>query len=141
MKFKPLDRVDFIAVHVTGDHPDKAWDVSAATIRQAHRQSGLRDIAYHFVIRSGGQTEAGRPTDRPGAHDPRINSRSLSICLVGRGKAADNYTPAQLASLETTLRDLLAIHPNAEVIGQRAVNGKSAGFDVVSWWEALNQQP
>ena len=137
MNFKPLARVDFLAVHCSADPAATAWDVDAATIRQRHRQKGWRDIGFHFVIRMGGMVEAGRPVTQPGAHEPRINSRSLGICLVGYAP----FTPAQLGSLETLLRDLKTQHPEAEVIGLRDVPGvrsTSPGFDVREWWAALN---
>lgn len=151
MNYKPLTRVDFLAVHCSATPADaKHENIDAAEIRRWHRAKGWRDIGYHFVIKRNGAVEPGRPVDQPGAHEPRINNRSLAVCLVGgapplgsaaskAGLGENNYTPAQFASLVTLLRELKAKHPAAEVLGHRDVPGvrkACPSFDVRPWWAA-----
>lgn len=152
MNYKPLSRVDYICVHCSAT--PATHDIGAAEIRQWHRANGWRDIGYHRVVRRNGKVEAGRPLDQPGAHEPRINARSLSIVLVGgspplksdafkRGLGENNFTPEQFAALEREIRALLTLHPKAEVIGHRDVPGvrkACPSFDVKAWWAERNRQ-
>jgi len=151
VNYKPLTRIEFIAIHCSAT-PATLENYGAAEIRQDHRKRGWRDIGYHYVIRRDGTLEKGRPDTQPGAHEPRINSCSLAICLVGgsppigssehrKGLGEDNYTPAQWAALEALVRKLTAEHPRAAVIGHRDVPGvrkACPSFDVKPWWENLN---
>lgn len=152
MNYKKMTRIGFIAIHCSAT-PSSAVNIDAAEIRRWHRQKGWRDIGYHYVVKRDGAVEKGRPDDMPGAHEPRINSHSIAICLVGgspptgsreakKGLGENNYTPAQWASLETLVRRLHALHPKAEVIGHRDVPGVAKAcpsFEVSSWWKAVNQ--
>lgn len=152
MQIKPMTRVDFLAVHCSATPAGpKHENIGAADIRQWHRANGWRDIGYHFVIKRDGTVETGRSIIEPGAHEPRINNRSLAVCLVGgspapgtpaakKGLGENNFTPAQFASLEKLLKELKAKHPNAEVLGHRDVPGvrkACPSFDVRSWWASV----
>lgn len=144
-----MTRIGFIAIHCSAT-PATAKNIGAADIRQWHRAKGWRDIGYHYVIKRDGTVEKGRPDNQPGAHEPKINSHSIAVCLVGgsppigspeqkRGLGENNYTPAQWASLETLVRTLRANHPAAAVIGHRDVPGVQKAcpsFDVKVWWAA-----
>lgn len=145
-----MTRIRFIAVHCAATPSDS--DVGAAEIRSWHRAKGWRDIGYHYVIRRDGRIEKGRPDDMPGAHEPRINSHSISICLVGgapkvgspahkKGLGENNFTPAQWSSLEKQVRTLKVKYPDAEVIGHRDVPGvrkACPSFDARKWWSSIN---
>lgn len=117
-------------------------DVGVNEIRKWHKQQGWSDIGYHYVIRRDGTLEAGRPLDQAGAHVRGHNQHSIGICLVGGlsedGKRADpNYTEAQLATLERTLRNATAAFPAAEIVGHRDLDSKKPdcpAFNVKSWW-------
>lgn len=140
-----MTRVDFLAVHCAATPATS--DIGAAEIKSWHRAKGWVDIGYHFVIRRNGVVEKGRPADMPGAHEPKINRSSIAVCLVGgsppigseahkKGLGEANFTPAQYASLEKLLRELLMKHPNAEIIGHRDVPGvrkACPSFDVKVW--------
>lgn len=145
-----MTRIRFIAVHCAATPAD--LDIGAPEIRSWHRAKRWRDIGYHYVIRRNGVIEKGRPDDMPGAHEPSINSNSISICLVGgapkvgspahsKGLGENNFTPAQWSSLEKQVRALKAKHPDAEVIGHRDVPGvrkACPSFDARKWWSAIN---
>lgn len=151
IKYNPMTRIDFLAVHCSATPAGgKHEAIGAADIRRWHREKGWRDIGYHFVIKRDGTVETGRPTDQPGAHEPRINSRSLAVCLVGgappigseaarKGLGEANFTPVQYASLKTLLTTLTRKHPKAEVLGHRDVPGVQKAcpsFAVREWWAA-----
>lgn len=148
-----MNRIDFIAVHCSATAADV--DVDASDIRRWHRSRGWRDIGYHYVITRSGEVQKGRPDDMPGAHEPRINRRSIAVCLIGgspphgspeqrKGLGEDNYTNEQWAALEKLVRTLTKTHPDAEVLGHRDVQGvKKAcpSFDAKQWWEDVNREP
>lgn len=146
-----MTRIGFIAVHCSAT-PATAVNVDAAEIRRWHRQKGWRDIGYHYVIKRDGTIEKGRADDIPGAHEPKINSHSLAICLVGgsppigspearKGLGENNFTDPQWASLAKLVKQLHAKHPSAVVLGHRDVPGvrkACPSFDVKAWWAGVN---
>src|SRR3546814_15181327 len=110
-------------------------NIGASDIRLWHRAKGWRDIWYHYVIKRDGTVEKGRPDDQPGAHEPRINARSIAVCLVGgsppigsaeykKGLGENNYTPAQWASLKTLDPRIHVKHPKEEFHGQPHVHAE-----------------
>lgn len=149
MNYKKITRVDFIAIHCSAT--PATHDIGAAEIRQWHRARGWRDIGYHYVIKRDGTVEKGRPDDMPGAHEPRINSRSIAVCLVGgspplgspehkKGLGENNFTPHQWVALEKLVRELTNRHEGARVIGHRDVPGvrkACPSFDAVVWWRDI----
>lgn len=94
---------------------------------KARRWSG---VGYHFVIlndkhdlKSDGEIEIGRLTNKSGAHALGLNSCSLGICCVGHGDKVD-FTKAQYESLYRLISGLMsefAISVN-NVIGHRELN-------------------
>lgn len=132
--------ISLIVVHCSATPQD--MDVGAAEIRSWHLRRGWSDIGYHYVIRRDGALEPGRPVDRAGAHVKGHNARSIGVCLVGgndaddRARAEFNFTRAQLATLERTLVGLLALYPDARVVGHRDLDPRKACpcFDVAAWW-------
>jgi N-acetyl-anhydromuramyl-L-alanine amidase AmpD len=118
-------------------------DVGAKEIDQWHKQRGFLKIGYHFVIRRGGTVEAGRKLSEPGAHAQGVNSKSIGICMVGgidaKGKAENNFTPAQFTALANLLHDLKRDFPHVKtIIGHRDVQGvkkECPSFSVKDWLE------
>lgn len=74
-------------------------DVDANTIRDWHKARGWSDIGYHYVIRTSGAVEPGRPIEKAGAHCKGHNWDSIGICLAGGRDGTANYTPQQWRSL------------------------------------------
>ena len=147
-----MTRVDFLAIHCSATPAGgKHETIGVNDIRRWHRERGFRDVGYHFVIKRDGTVENGRPTDQPGAHEPRINSRSIAVCLVGgappagseaarKGLGENNFTDAQFEALKRVLTDLRRKYPKAEVIGHRDVPGVQKAcpsFDCRAWWKAV----
>jgi len=140
MTWKKLKTVDFLVVHCSAT--PETMDIGVEEIRQWHRQRGWLDVGYHKIIRRDGTIEDGRALTTPGAHARGFNNRSLGICLIG-GVESDkktpeaNYTHDQWNALESLLRDLKIMYPDAEVLGHRDlphVNKACPSFDAVEWW-------
>ncbi|MBF0285525.1 MAG: N-acetylmuramoyl-L-alanine amidase [Magnetococcales bacterium] len=110
---------------------------TASDIRRWHTDSppsgrGWRDIGYHFVIRTDGTIEPGRPVATPGAHAQGHNAHSLGICLVGTRR----FSKPQWESLRLLVVGLLGSDfPGAAVIGHRDVEPlkECPGFEVRRW--------
>jgi N-acetylmuramoyl-L-alanine amidase len=141
-----MKRIDYIAIHCSASPATHDWGV--ADLRRMHRAQGWRDVGYHYVIKRDGTLEKGRLDTTPGAHEPRINRCSLAICMIGgspptntpafrKGLGEDNFTDAQWVTLKTAVTKLHKLHPAAEVLGHRDVQGVNKAcpsFDVRTWW-------
>lgn len=110
-KMAPLTRVDYLVIHHTDSH-----DVSAAEIDRWHKGNDWVGIGYHYVIRTDGTVEKGRPDDKQGAHVKNYNDRSLGIVLTGR-LSQNQPTTEQMDSLEKLLALLLPRYPGVNVVG------------------------
>ncbi|MGI0120094.1 N-acetylmuramoyl-L-alanine amidase [Zooshikella sp. RANM57] len=122
-----------LVVHCSDTPNDR--DVTAEDIHQWHIQRKWSGIGYHKVIRRNGVIEQGRPDYWEGAHVKAYNSTSLGVCLIGR----DQFTDAQMQSLERVLQDWKAKYPNAEVCGHSDLDTHKTcpNFDVKSWWSVI----
>lgn len=105
-------------------------DVSAAEIREWHKQRGFRDIGYHMVIRLDGSIEHGRAWHDDGAH-ARGHNDDLGVALVGTGP---DFTPEQLQTLEAVCIFLVRYYPDGEIRGHKDLAATECpGFDVRHW--------
>lgn len=123
--------VRYIVVHCS-DTPNGRWH-DAADIDRWHKERGWAGIGYHFAILLDGTVESGRPLDTPGAHVRGYNDESIGICLIGR----DEYTDAQLRSLEGLVIAMKSNHRQADVVAHYDLDdhGKTCpNFNVMEWW-------
>jgi N-acetylmuramoyl-L-alanine amidase len=118
---------------------------SASLIDQWHRDRGftrtiagpgeLRHIGYQYVVGNGRRTnsrdyvqrddgliEIGRRETETGAHAQGWNTRSVGVCLIGRGE----YTPAQMAALKGLLLGIMVRWqiPVDHVLGHCEIDSK-----------------
>ena len=136
-------RTQLIVLHVTATPP--TMDIGAAEVDRMHRARGFNGIGYHYVIRRDGKVEAGRPVDQIGAHVAGWNSVSVGISLVGgvdaRGRAEDNRTEAQMASLVPLFQKLLGKYPDAKICGHRDLSPDGDGDGVIEPQEWIKECP
>lgn len=152
MKFIDMNRIDFLCVHCSATPATLDWDVE--DVRRSHRERGFRDVGYHYVITRAGVVQKGRPDNQPGAHEPKINRRSIAVCMIGgspkigspehrKGLGENNYTLEQWDALKKLITELSVKYPDADVIGHRDVPGVAKAcpsFDVKGWWAANKPQ-
>ncbi len=124
----------------------------AETFRRAHMAKGWRNIGYHYIIGNGtgskdGEVETGRVEYEAGAHAIGYNAKSIGICLVGNFDT-DKPTPAQMASLENLVKDIMARHkiPVSKVLGHGEVKGAATvcpgkNFDIAAFRKRLEGKP
>jgi N-acetyl-anhydromuramyl-L-alanine amidase AmpD len=144
-------RIDLLVVHCSANQPSA--DIGVAEIRRMHQDLGKTDVGYHRVIRRNGRIEAGRPIEQVGAHARPYNRHSIGICLIGgidaRGRAENNFTPAQFEALDDELTHFFSLYPDAQLCGHRDLSPDLNGdgritpnewmkmcpcFDVREWW-------
>lgn len=113
-----------------------------AEIRRWHvEQNGWADIGYHYLIDRDGTVYPGRPVQRTGAFEPRVNATAIGVCLLGgHGAAATDafdahYTPEQGDALRALIDELRASHPSIrKVTGHNDYSSKGCpGFKVGRW--------
>ena len=136
--------VRFIVLHYSATYADQ--DLGVEDIRKMHLDRGWNDVGYHYIIKRDGTVQKGRADSVVGAHVAGHNTGSLGICCIGGLERAtgpnvgvDNRTDAQKAATIRLVRDLLAIHPGAQVVGHRDLAPTLCpGFDVRSWWASVD---
>lgn len=138
---KERSSTNWIVVHCSATQA-KA-DIGAAEIDRWHRQRGWQCIGYHYVIRRDGTLETGRDDRVVGAHVEGHNSDSVGICMAGgidaEGKAENNFTEAQFATLRRLCHELKIKYPAAIVQGHRDFPGVKKDcpcFPVKDWAKA-----
>lgn len=152
----------FITVHCSASKTGKY--LTASEIRAMHTRpkaqggNGWSDVGYHFIIRTDGATEDGRPLTRMGAGVQGHNQDNIHICLIGgidgSGRPVDNYSSNQKDALFNLILDLCEEFkiPYTSVCGHRDWFGDTNGdgvidrrdwlkecpcFDVASWFNGL----
>lgn len=148
--------VDHLIIHCAATRPDQ--DIGASDIDKWHRAQGWLGNGYHFVIRRCGliESEASghrcRPLEKAGAHvgdcGPGWNKRSIGVCMAGgvddKGRAEDNFTKEQYASLRWLVSMLTDTRPGLKVMGHRDLIKQTGAspkdcpsFDVASWLQRV----
>ena len=131
-----------IVIHCAATPEGKEFDIE--DVRRWHKNQGWSDVGYHFIITLDGTVQKGRPESRIGSHVRGRNSGSIAICYIGgvdaAMKAKDTRTTAQKEAMKDLVQRLLAVYPNAEVLGHRdhiGVRKACPSFDVRSWWKGV----
>lgn len=139
--YKKRSCTKYLVVHCSATQPKSSFDWK--TIDQMHRQQGWLGVGYHFIIKTDGTIQEGRPMDTIGSHAKGHNDESIGICLIGgvdtHGKSVDNFTSAQKESLKELLDYLRAyyIEEEPKVIGHRDFEGVRKDcpcFSVDDWY-------
>lgn len=120
-------RIEKIIVHCSATPAGR--NIGVDEIRRWHQQRGFADVGYHYVVRTNGNVEAGRPLSKIGAHCKGQNAKSIGVCYVGgldeNLKPCDTRTPQQKEALEKLLRTLLRRFPYALIYGHNEFAAKA----------------
>ena len=141
-------KIDTIILHCTATKDD----VSISTVKRWHtspkpKGRGWRDVGYHFLIRTNGKIEHGRPIDQIGAHVRGHNKSSIGIAYAGGldvdGTPRDTRTTEQTASLVILCMALMVALPSIKVIrGHNEYSPKVCPcFDVADEFWHINNEP
>jgi N-acetylmuramoyl-L-alanine amidase len=102
-------------------HSATNGDVSAATVHGWHLNNGWLGIGYHYLIRSSGLIEIGRPENVIGSHSGSAgNSNGIGICVAGNFMNGKPTNEQVMASIEL-VRDIHTRYGAIPIIGHRDV--------------------
>lgn len=131
-----MREINSIVIHCSATRA--GVDFTAADIDRWHRERGMNEIGYHYVIRLDGTVEKGRSLEIVGAHCAGYNRNSVGVCYIGgldtAGNPADTRTPAQEKVMRKLVDQLMKEYPINKVFGHREVAAKACPcFDVQAW--------
>ena len=86
-------------------HHTAGADHSAAEIHRMHLNRGFSGIGYHYIVRTNGSIERGRPEELRGAHAGKANADSIGIGLTGNFEKRVPAT-AQMDALAWLIGDI-----------------------------------
>ena len=118
---------DTIVIHCSAT-PD-TMDIGVDKIREWHVDDNKWEaVGYHHVIRRCGTLEPARPEEMQGAHAPKVNHRSIAICMIGgsdaNGMWSNNFTNEQWVTLKALLLNLTKKYEIKKIIGHYQVDDK-----------------
>lgn len=119
----------YIVLHCAATPPH--MDVDIKDIDKWHKERGFLSVGYHYFIKRDGTRQTGRPINEMGAHVSGYNHKSVGICMAGGvggdGKTPENnFTEAQWATLQITLRELREAYPLAQIVGHYQLDAGKA---------------
>lgn len=112
--------IKYLVVHCTaGPQTQKVEDIQAYW----RKKLGWKSPGYHVIVRADGSVEElediSNPTNGVAGH----NKNSIHISYIGgvdkNGKAVDNRTPQQKATILKYLRYWRSLFPEAKIQGHR----------------------
>ena len=118
---------DTIVIHCSAT--PETMDIGVEKIREWHvKDNGWDDVGYHHIITRDGTIEPARPEEMQGAHAPKVNHRSIAICMIGGSDAnggwSNNFTDEQLVTLKALLLKLTKKYEIKKIIGHYQVDDK-----------------
>lgn len=128
-----MRKINEIIVHCSGTLAMPS--IGLHQIRSYHLGLGWQDVGYHFIIKTDGTIEVGRPIYIAGAHCRNHNRNSIGICYVGgldsKLKPCDTRTPEQITALRNLIIRLCRQYPIIRVSGHNEyqVSKKCPCFD------------
>lgn len=118
---------DTIVIHCSAT--PETMDIGVDKIREWHvKDNGWDDVGYHYIITRDGTIEPARPEEMQGAHAPKVNHRSIAICMIGgsdaNGMWSNNFTNEQWVTLKALLLNLTKKYEIKKIIGHYQVDDK-----------------
>lgn len=130
-----------IFVHCTaGSQRQKIADLQAEFKRKGWKHPG-----YHYVIQADGTITQLLGEQFVSNGVKGYNSTAVNVAYMGgidaQGKAVDNRTEEQKASLVKLLKELKGRYPKAEILGHRDISPDANGNGIVDPWERIKECP
>ena len=134
---------DTIVIHCSAT--PETMDIGVDKIREWHvKDNGWDDVGYHHIITRDGTIEPARPEEMQGSHAPKVNDRSIAICMIGGSDAnggwSNNFTNEQWVTLKALLLNLTKKYEIKKIIGHYQVDSRKEcpSFNVPEWLEHNN---
>lgn len=136
-----MRKITRIFVHCTAG----SQKATAADLLREFKNKGWQNPGYHYVVLADGKVENLQPEEKAANGVAGYNAESIHVAYTGgidgRGKATDNRTEAQKASLRELLTHLHARYPDAAILGHRDISPDKNGNGVVDPWERIKECP
>ena len=135
--------INEICIHCSATRED--WlrlnlEAQVKEIGRWHKMRGFDGIGYHWIIGRDGRILNGRSERVQGAHEPKVNRRSIGICLIGgfgsseNDSFLDNYTKEQEDALRNLIAEIKNRYAIKKVSGHNQYAAKACpGFNVNRW--------
>lgn len=118
---------------------------TVADLQAEFKRKGWKHPGYHYVVQADGKINQLIGEEKVSNGVKGYNSTSVNVAYIGgidaEGKATDNRTDAQKASLLTLLKELKGRYPNAEIMGHRDISPDTNGNGIVDPWERIKECP
>lgn len=118
---------------------------TVADLQAEFKRKGWKNPGYHYVIQADGTVKQLLGEQFVSNGVKGYNSTSVNVAYMGGidadGKAVDNRTDAQKASLLTLLKELKGRYPKAEILGHRDISPDTNGNGIVDTWERIKECP
>ena len=118
---------------------------TVADLQAEFKHKGWKNPGYHYVIQADGTVKQLLGEQFVSNGVKGYNSTSVNVAYMGGidadGKAVDNRTDAQKASLLTLLKELKERYPKAEIMGHRDISPDTNGNGIVDPWERIKECP
>ncbi len=136
-----MRNIKYIAVHCTAG----SQKTTIESLKLEFKRKGWKYPGYHYVIGPDGTITQLLDESLVSNGVKGYNSVSINVAYIGgidsKGKAVDNRTEAQKASLLSLLRHLYKKYPDAVIQGHRDFSPDTDGNGKVDTWERIKECP
>lgn len=136
-----MRKIKRIFVHCTAGSQRQ----TLAGLQAEFKARGWSAPGYHYVVMPDGSIEQLLSEGRMSNGVKGYNSTGINVAYVGgidsHGKAVDNRTAEQKASMRMLLKEIHARYPSAKIMGHRDISPDRNGNGVVDAWERIKECP
>ena len=136
-----MRNIEKIFIHCTAT--PQTWGV--AELWDSFKKQGWSHAGYHYVITTDGAIHQMEALETIANGVKGYNATSIHIAYVGgvnrQGKAIDNRTDEQKASMLRLLRILESKYPTAQILGHRDISPDVNKNGKVDSWERIKECP
>lgn len=130
-----------IFIHCTAGNQNQTID----NLMAEFKNKGWKNPGYHYVVKPDGRVVQLLDEKLISNGVKGYNSNSINVAYIGgidkNGKAIDNRTDAQKASLVELLKTLRSRYPNVEILGHRDISPDTNSNGIVDAWERIKECP
>lgn len=135
-------KIKYIFVHCTASR--QSWSVDAL-LRHFTAELHWHYPGYHYVIEANGKITQLMTEELASNGVKGHNGAAINVAYFGgisnTGRAIDNRTPEQKASLRKLLTELRQRYPDAKIMGHRDISPDLNHNGIVDPWERIKECP
>ena len=136
-----MRKIKRIFIHCTAGSQKQ----TVADLRTEFKRKGWKNPGYHYVISPDWAITQLLDEQQVSNGVKGYNQTSINVAYIGgidsNGKAIDNRTEAQKASLIRLLKELRGRYPKAQILGHRDISPDTNHNGKVDSWERIKECP